>query len=145
MFPGNSRKYNMDTRTPETAQDSECKGEPGHILEEGELAQQVYQEQLQYGWPGLAVEVQEICDKIGVPDAKKNHLTKKGLSQALRNHDKAELVKKMTDNYKKLDKIKLDDPTIAKEYMERKSRAGCRFVFKMRTEMINLKNNMKNM
>ena len=109
------------------------------------LAKQVYQEQLQYGWPGLAVEVKEICEKIGVPDANMNHLTKKGLSQALRNHDKEEMVQKMTDNYKKLDKIKLDDPTTAKEYMERKSLADCRLVFRMRTEMINLKDNMKNM
>ena len=51
----------------------------------------------------------------------------------------------MTDNYKKLDKIKEDDPTVAKEYMEKKSLADCRIVFRMRTEMINLKENMKNM
>ena len=109
------------------------------------LAKQVYMEQLQYGWPGLATEVQEICEKIGVPDINKNYLSKKDMSQALRNHDKAEMMQKMTDNYKKLDKIKLDDPTVPKEYMEKKCLADCRMVFRMRTQMINLKDNMKNM
>ena len=84
-------------------------------------------------------------ENIGVPDVNKNFLSKKDLRQALRNHDKAEMVQKMTDNYKKLDKIKEDDPTVAKEYKERKSLADCRMVFRMRTEMINLKDNMKNM
>ena len=75
------------------------------------LAKQVYQEQLQYGWHGLPAEVQEICENIGVPDINTNYLSKRGLSQALRNCDKAEMMQKMTD------KIKLDDPTVAKEYM----------------------------
>ena len=30
------------------------------------LAKQVYQEQLEQDWPGLAQEVQEICTKIGI-------------------------------------------------------------------------------
>ena len=63
---------------------------------------------------------------------------------ALKNHDKAEIMEKMNRDYKKLDQVKSDDPTIPKEYMERKSIADCRMIFRMRTEMINLKENMKN-
>ena len=48
------------------------------------------------------------------------------VSTALKNHDKAEIMEVMCNGYKKLDKIKQDDPTIAKEYMERKSIADSR-------------------
>ena len=50
----------------------------------------------------------------------------------------------MCKGYKKLDKIEQDDPAIAKEYMERKSIADSRLIFRLRTEMMNLKDNMKN-
>ena len=51
---------------------------------------------------------------------------------------------KVANGYKKLDKIKGDDPTNPKEYLERKSLTDCRMIFRMRTEMIKLKDNMKN-
>ena len=51
----------------------------------------------------------------------------------------------MCNGYKKLEKIEQDDPAIAKEYMERKSIADSRLIFRLRTEMVNLKDNMKNM
>jgi len=63
---------------------------------------------------------------------------------ALRNHAKAEIMEKMMTGYKKLDRIKQDDPTKAKEYMERKSIADSRLIFRMRTEMVNLRDNMRN-
>ena len=73
------------------------------------------------GWPGLAREVEEICNEIGVPNANVNMLTKNSISLALRNHDKTEMFEKLAKGYKKLDNIKGDDPTKPKEYMERKS------------------------
>jgi hypothetical protein len=36
--------------------------------EQGTLARRVYEEQLRQGWPGLAMEVREICQKVGLPD-----------------------------------------------------------------------------
>ena len=45
-----------------------------------------------------------------------NNLTKKGLNQAVRDHYKAEMVQMMSHNYKKIKKIRLDYPQIAKEY-----------------------------
>ena len=106
------------------------------------LARQVLEEQIEQGWPGLAREVEEIGTKIGVPNIV--FVSKQSLKLAIRYHDKAEIMEKMIRDYKKLDQIKSDDPTIAKEYMERKSIADCRMIFRMRTEMINLKENMKN-
>ena len=60
------------------------------------LAKQVYQEQIEQDWLGLAQEVQEICIKIGIPDVNKNHTTKNSLKKALRNHDKEKMIRKMT-------------------------------------------------
>jgi hypothetical protein len=37
--------------------------------EEGCLAQEVLEEQLGMGWPGLGQEVKEICLNVGLPDA----------------------------------------------------------------------------
>ena len=106
------------------------------------LAKETLEEQIVQGWPGLAREVQEILGKIGVlgwePDKQAVHM-------ALRSHDKAEIMEKMMTGYKKLDKIKQDDPTKAKEYMERKAIADSRLIFRMRTEMVKLRDNMRNM
>ena len=45
--------------------------------------------------------------------------------------------------YKKVYKIKDDDPTIPKEYLETRSIADCRMLFRLRTEMVDLKDNMR--
>ena len=74
----------------------------------------------------------------------KHHITKNSLKLALRNHDKEEMMVKMTEDYKKLDKIKMEDPTKATEYMEKKCLSDTRLIFRMRTEMVNLKDNMRN-
>ena len=70
------------------------------------LAKQVYQVQLEQDWPGLAQKVEEICNKIGIPDVSKHLTTKNSFKLALRNHDKEEMIVKMTRDYKKLDKLK---------------------------------------
>ena len=46
--------------------------------------------------------------------------------------------------YKKLDKIIGDDPTMAKEYMQQKCIADTRLIFRLRTEMMDGKDNMRN-
>ena len=35
------------------------------------------------GWPGLAKEATEICDKVGLPDMVKNKMTKKEIKDVL--------------------------------------------------------------
>ena len=46
--------------------------------------------------------------------------------------------------YKKLDKILGDDPTKPKDYMMNKSLADSRMIFRIRTEMVDMKDNMRN-
>ena len=76
-------------------------------------------------------------------NANENIVTKKELTAALRQHDRKEIVEKFS-NYKKLDKIVDDDPTVAKDYMEKKTLEDARMIFRLRTEMIDVKDNMRN-
>ena len=46
--------------------------------------------------------------------------------------------------YKKLDKIVDDDPTQAKDYMKVKTLSDTRLIFRLRTEMLEVKDNMRN-
>ena len=48
------------------------------------------------------------------------------------------------EKYKKLNKIIGDDPTIAKDYMKQKCIADTRLIFRLRTEMLDVKDNMRN-
>ena len=111
-------------------------------MKEG-LAKEVYEEQVLHGWPGLAQEVGVICNTIGIPNANSNIISKKNLSDALRNHDRQEILEKF-GKYKKLDKILGDDPTKPKDYMMDKSLADSRMIFRIRTEMVDMKDNMRN-
>ena len=111
-------------------------------MKEG-LAKEVYEEQVLNGWPGLAQEVGVICATIGIPNANNNLVSKKDLNVALRNHDRKEILEKF-GKYKKLDKILGDDPTKPKDYMMDKSLADSRMIFRIRTEMVDMKDNMRN-
>ena len=54
--------------------------------------------------------------------------------------DGGEIREKM-DRYEKLDKVKVDDPTVAKKYMENKAVGDCRVIFRIWTNMLYLKDN----
>ena len=110
---------------------------------EGGLAKEIYEEQVEHDWPGLAKEVSSICSNIGMPDVNWNLVNKKDVDKAVTNHDKKETMEKF-EKYKKLDKIIGDDPTIAKDYMKQKCIADTRLIFRLRTEMLDVKDNMRN-
>ena len=111
-------------------------------MKEG-LANQVYEEQVVQAWPGLAQEVGAICSTIGIPNVNHNIVNKKDLNAALRNHDREEILEKF-GKYKKIDKILGDDPTKPKKNMMVNSLADSRIIFRMRTEMLDMKDNMRN-
>ena len=62
---------------------------------------------------------------------------------AVKAHDGGEIKEKM-EKYEKLDKVKVDDPTLTKGYMENKAVGDCRVIFRIRTKMLDLKDNMRN-
>ena len=110
---------------------------------QGGLAKEVYEEQVAHGWPGLAKEVEVICSTIGVPDANNNIVNKRDLDKALRTHDGSEIREKF-GKYKKIDRIVEDDPTEPKIYMKQKSLSDSRLIFRLRTEMVDVRDNMRN-
>ena len=110
---------------------------------EGGLAKQIDQEKVVQEWPGLAHEVAKICLAIGIPDVNHNISNKRDINIALRKHDRGEITEKF-GKYKKLDKIVDDDPTEAKDYMKVKTLSDTRLIFRLRTEMLEVKDNMRN-
>ena len=62
--------------------------------------------------------------------------------KAVKAHDGIELQKRM-EKYEKIDKIKEDNPTVVKQYLETRSIYYCTMIFRIRTEMLDLKDNMR--
>ena len=53
-------------------------------LEEGDLAREVFEVQLQMDWPGLAREVTHICQEVGLPDVCRVAVTKREVKEAIK-------------------------------------------------------------
>ena len=106
------------------------------------LAKNVYLEQLNHNWPGLAGETTNICEALGMNNVNVLKVRKQDIMKAVKDHDGREMVEEMK-RYQKLDKIKEENPTQAKPYLETKSISDCRIIFRIRTEMMDLKDNMR--
>ena len=104
------------------------------------LAGRVYQEQLQQGWPGLAKEVVEICQSIQINNINENNVNKMEIKEAINAHHAAEAKEQMG---KKLIAIKDEEIGDAKEYMKTKCISDSRLQFRIKTNMLELKGNMK--
>ena len=72
------------------------------------LVRNVYIEQLQHGWPGLATEVTSICKQIGIPDVNRNVVQKDKIKEAILYHHYKDL-KENINKYKKMERIKHQD------------------------------------
>ena len=97
---------------------------------------------MNHNWPGLAEETRQICESLGMNDVNLQEVKKQDIMKAVKDHDGREMVQQM-ERYQKLDKIKEDNPTEAKSYLETKSISDCRIIFRIRTEMVDLKDNMR--
>ena len=53
-------------------------------LEEKSLAAQIYREQVDNGWPGLAKEAKEICKELQIEDVNTSTLSKSELKRLLK-------------------------------------------------------------
>ena len=104
------------------------------------LAGRVYSEQIDQGWPGLAREVEDICGKLSIKNINENDVPKWIVRDAVRVHHASEAREEMG---KKLENIKNEEIGRTKDYMETKCIADCRLQFRIRTNMVELKANMK--
>ena len=68
------------------------------------LAKAILEEQVAMGWPGLAKEVAEICEKIGLKNASKEMISKEELEEAIFHADYKEMKSDM-EKYSKLKEV----------------------------------------
>ena len=117
-------------------------------LKDGVLAKDVWKEQLQNDWPGLAREVSQICIELGMEDANETELGKGAfrslVNKACKEFNDVRLKDDMKD-MKKLEGIKSDNCN-TKPYLASKSLNEVRSIFRARTNMTEgFKGNFKNM
>ena len=91
----------------------------------GSLCRQVYEEGRAKGWPGLGMEVKQICEELEIPDINNVCLTKAEIKRAIsENHYKD--VKKELDKSTKMEHVKGEDFYKVQEYFNDKSVENCR-------------------
>ena len=106
------------------------------LSQERSLAKDIYKEQIKNDWPGLAAEVKDICEKVGVSNLNEEEVSKEELEDAIFYHNYKEMKLEMC-GYKKLEAVKNDDFTKLPEYMNDKSLARARMAFRIKSEMVN--------
>ena len=113
-------------------------------LEEGSLANVVYQEAEDHGWPGLGREVRQICKEIKIPDLNKHNMLKKDVQQAIRVSHYEDMMSQF-ESSRKLQDIKESDFTCLQPYFNDKNLKNSRMKFKIRTKMLDkVPGNLKN-
>ena len=100
------------------------------------LARQIYEEQVQLQWPGLAREVEVICSVIGIPDVNQSTVNKRDVDMAIQKVNRKEIVKEMKEKYKKLDELVDTENGLVKNYMKTKNITESRMLFRIRTKML---------
>ena len=105
--------------------------------EEDCLAKQVLEEQVRMGWPGLAVEVQEICHLTGLPDITKKE--KSDIKETMQLSHLKCLKEEMTEV--KLDRMKNTDMRARRSYTKWNLEM-CRMVFRLESYQFECRGNM---
>jgi hypothetical protein len=107
--------------------------------EEGGLAREVLEEQLQMGWPGLVMEVSQISKDINIPDATQEVISKDIISKAVRYDHVKSL--KLELRGKKLQEMANSDVSGRRQYTSW-SLLECRMAFRLETKMLVCRANM---
>ena len=114
-------------------------------LDERTLANQVYKEQIKYDWPGLASECKEICDRLNIDNVNVTECPKdeykKWIVKNCRREDELAMREKMEGKTKTKDLV--TESFQIKKYFKEKSLSRTRELFRIRTNMYELKGNFK--
>ena len=115
-------------------------------MDEKSLASQMYREQLEKGWPGLAKEAKEICEELEIEDINTSTLTKSEFKRlikgAIRTKNEA-ILKEMAHEKSKCKNIMKEDYG-RKEYMNEMKIEDVRFMFKGRVGLLPFAGNYEN-
>ena len=115
---------------------------------ESNLAGQVYAEQLRWGWPGLSQEVTAISKQLGIRDV--NDMAANEMSSVMWKNIVNKAVWMDYELYLrnkmggKLEDIK-SDSFGRKDYLSNKSIENSRMMIRIRSKMVHVKDNFKNM
>ena len=104
---------------------------------EGSMANIFLEEQVDWGWPGLAKEVTEICDKVGLPDIVKNNVTKKEIKEAVFYYD-YKMMKEEMKPLSKLDSLKNQDLTKPQRFLAEYNLDECRMAMRLKMRMLDI-------
>lgn len=113
--------------------------------EEGCLAREMLQEQISRGWPGLAVEVTEICKIIGLKDVCREDVEKEDIKEAIFYHHYASMKAEMSPNGQVLEKLRglVDrDLTSPQDYLKSSCLAEARMAARVQLNMVRCPGNM---
>ena len=115
-------------------------------MEEGSLARQVYDEQIRNNWPGLAEEARTICARLRLEDVNRTECSKNEFKEmilkAVRREDEVWMRDEMEGKTKTKDLV--TGSCLIKDYFSCKSLTKTREIFRIRTNMNDLKGNFKN-
>ena len=115
-------------------------------MDEKSLASQMYREQLEKGWPGLAKEAKEICEELEIEDINTSTLTKSEFKRltkgAIKTKNEA-ILKEMAHEKSKCKNIMKEDYG-RKEYMNEMKIEDVRFMFKGRVGLLPFAGNYEN-
>ena len=100
------------------------------LRKEGSRAKAVYMEQVKKEWPGLAKEVKEICNNIGVNNITEHMVEKETIDEAIFYHNYKEMKIDM-QKYEKLEDVKDDDFRELPSYFEGKCLEDVRTAFRI--------------
>jgi hypothetical protein len=117
-----------------------------HILHgtsdnEEHYAREILQEQLDNGWNGLTKEVQEICERVGLPDACFQYVPKEEVKEAMQLSNARELKEQMT-GLSKLEDMMKEDLRYGQDYVKTMSLEDARLEFRWQTGMLDNRANM---
>jgi hypothetical protein len=107
------------------------------------LSRKIMEQQKMNNWPGLAMEIKEICKQLTIPDLNENTLTAGQIKTAVYDHHDRKLVEDV-GKCKKMMEHKNDNFSKVQDYMTGKSVDSCRLAFRIRCELVKeIKGNFK--
>ena len=109
------------------------------------LARQVYNQQVENDWPGLAKETKGICKRLNISNINRIPFDKYELKETIKKMTKREDEQEMRAEMEGKTKTKnlVTESFSLKNYFKEKSLATVREMFRIRTSMNDLKGNFK--
>ena len=113
------------------------RGQEGDVL-----CREIFEQQLEMGWPGLAQEVTKISKELGLPNVCMTDVNIEDIKEAIRINHHDDLKKSLKG---KLAHLKNEDLRKIQPYMENKCLEFCRMAFRLRTHQFICRKNMPKM